>query len=74
MVYERLSRGTIGPDDAAHELGYDSAYKSDAAVPVFNPGFTFSFDRDRNKYIFVRESIQLGSEKKKTMNMNMSLN
>lgn len=74
MIYERQTKGTISPDDAARELGYRSAYKTDNAMPAVGAGFTFSFDRDRNRYIFARESIQLGPEKKKTMIMNRSLN
>ncbi len=74
MVYERLTKGTISPDDAARELGYSSAYKGDSAVPQMAPSFTFSFDNESNRYIFVRDSIQLASEKKKTVSMNRSLN
>jgi hypothetical protein len=72
MVYERLTKGTIGPDDAARELGYDSAFRKDDTMPI-NPGFTFQFDQEQNRYSFVRESIQLGSEKKKTMSIHKFL-
>lgn len=73
MVYDRLTKGTIGPDDAARELGYESAFRQEKALPSV-PGFTFQFDQEQNKYSFSRESIRLGSEKKKTLSMNKSLN
>lgn len=68
MIYERMNRGTIGPDDAAHELGYESAYSSDNTMP--QNGFYFTFSKEHNKYVHKRESISLVSEKKKTQSLN----
>ena len=68
MIYQRMDKGTIGPDDAAHELGYNSAYGKDNTVP--GSGFIFNFSKEHNKYVHQRESIRLASEKKKTRFLN----
>ncbi|MCL2154055.1 MAG: hypothetical protein FWH53_00165 [Leptospirales bacterium] len=64
MIYQRMDKGTIGPDDAARELGYIAAYGKDKTMP--GGGYVFSFNQEHNKYVYQRESISLASEKKKT--------
>jgi hypothetical protein len=74
MTYERARLGTISPDDAAQELGYEAAYDPsmiNGPLPtVLNeasanqwakPGFSakFRFDRRGQRYRFVPARIEV---------------
>lgn len=59
MIIERMKSGIISEDQAAVELGYESAYKKSKTDTV-----SFSYDKDKDKYVFNRPVIATRFKKK----------